>query len=277
MEKTIVCVGDILTLYSIDNDEIIEFKVGDRSFPGLDNLCLGKTIKDQISYCGEVFVIQYIVQANKNSALHVLSNKGSVSGKNFNKNHSIDIHDFIVRTNVYKCTYSNHKLIPVNAMVHIIDSGIIREIPFPGMYCEKCKKYFIYERTYQEMKNMGYICCKIIQVTDLEEYNNKNSAFDLWQNKSILNLYGYSVDRNKNLSQKERHEILAFIIENNILSTNKIVDYLQSFISLRKNNKSMHVAIDKWQADISYVLKYKKGTSNIRINSITIHSKKGNK
>ena len=120
---------------------------------------------------------------------------------------------------------------------------------------------------------MGYICCKIVKITELEEYGNHSNAFDSWQNKSLLNMYGYSVDKNNGLSVQERHDILAFIIENDILSPNKIVNYLQGFISLRKNNRSMSAAIEKWREDISYVLRYRKSNHNIRVRSITIRSK----
>lgn len=283
MNDKVICIGDIVTLYSFDNKDIIEFRIGDRSFPGLDRLCIGKRYKDIILYGGESFEVQYIAQdiqyisdsIKKNSINRnqnkTIKNKQDVK-KNEKNESKIDIRDFIVRTTLNRCAYSNHITTPVNALVYIMNQGNIKKYSFPGIYCARCGKYYIYEHIYQEMKRKGYICCKVIKLSDLTKYeeDEKNNHFATWQDKSILNLYGYTVDKNKNLTNKERHQILAFIIENNILSTQKVANYLQGFITLRKNNKNMASAIGKWKDDINYVLNYKKTNRNIRINSLTV-------
>lgn len=52
-----------------------------------------------------------------------------------------------------------------------------------------------------------------------------------------------------------------------------IVNYLKAFILLRKYNRNMKSAIDKWKRDIDFVLKYKMNNSQIRVNSITVKDK----
>ncbi len=320
MENPIIQLGDAITLYSLENDDIIEFTVGDNSFSGLDILCIGKGCREKVSFNGETFIIQYIGKPNSKMLISEIIKKANTSNKQFkaitfkpqtyikpvntvtpksqtsnktvntinpksqslsrtNNNNAtksssfIDKQDFIVRTNVNKCLYSSHTLTPVNALVSIINQGNAKEYSFPGMYCVKCNKYYIYEGTYQSMKRIGYICCKVIKLSDLkqfEENDKNNNLFDSWQSKSLLNLYGYTVDQNKNLTSKERHQILAFIIENNILSQYKIVNYIQGFIKLRKNNKNMKSAIDKWNEDMKYVLNYQKTNRNIRVSSLKV-------
>ena len=277
--------GDVITLYSIENDEIIEFCLGDKSFPGIDDLCLNKSIRDKFSFTGETFIIQYIEKGNGISisdkkqnprSQKVLNSKPKIKKKSAvtikkSSNNEVGVHDFIVRTNIYRCLDNSHKLVPVNAVVNMIKNNMTVNRSFPGMYCSKCDKYFLYENTYQAMKREGYICCKVIKREDMNFYNSdSNSPFGNWQQQSILNLYGYSVDKNKGLTDKQRQMILAFIIENDILSSHKVVDYLESFITLRKHNKRMQAAISKWRADISYVLNYEKGNTNIRVKSIII-------
>lgn len=283
MDKMIIHIGDMVTLYSFDNDDIIEFYIGDHSFPGLDELCIGKSYKDRILYVGESFEVQYIAKGIKHisestNKISINRNRNKTINSKLNiikneKNESIiDIKDFIVRTTLNSCAYSNHTITPVNALVYIMNQGNIKKYSFPGMYCVRCNKYYIYEHIYQEMKRKGYICCKVIKLSELQGFEGSdiNNQFSTWQDKSLLNLYGYSVDKNKNLSIKERHQILAFIIENNILSTQRVANYLQGFIMLRKNNKNMTSAIFKWKEDINYVLNYKKANRNIRINSLTV-------
>lgn len=278
MEKQIIQIGDAVTLYSLDNEDIIEFVVGDGSFPGLDKQCIGKSYKDKISFNGETFEVQYIGKqtigkTHTSTIKKSSSNNTQISFTSPKSKPLIDIQDFIVRTNVNRCLYSSHTLTPVNALVSIINQGIAKEYSFPGMYCTRCNKYYMYEGTYQSMKRIGYICCKVIKLSELKQFegaDKNNSLFDSWQSRSLLNLYGYTVDQNKNLTSKERHQILAFIIENNILPQYKIVNYIQGFIKLRKNNKNMRSAIDKWNEDMKYVLNYQKTNRNIRVRSLKI-------
>ena len=71
------------------------------------------------------------------------------------------------------------------------------------------------------------------------------------------------MEKSRNLSDVQRQKILAFLIENNIIDKNGIVNYLESFILLRKYNRNMKLAIDKWKRDIDFVLRYKMNNSKI--------------
>jgi hypothetical protein len=263
-DELVIQEGDLVTLYSVECDEIVEFTVGENAFPGLEKYCLNKKVKDTFGFAGETYIVDYI---DRNAALKRLY-KNNI---NFAK---LGVKDFIVRTNISKCINSSHLLIQINALVPIMKDDNIISLSFPAIYCQKCNKYYIYESTYNEMKKQGYICCKIIKIQELTNLEkSESSLFYNWHDKSILKYYGYSVEKSKNLSDVQRQRILAFLIENNIIDKNGIVNYLESFILLRKNNRNMKLAIDKWKRDIDFVLRYKMNNSKIRVNSITVKDK----
>jgi len=93
------------------------------------------------------------------------------------------------------------------------------------------------------------------------------------QEKSILKEYGYNVDSKEDLSDNERRNILSFIIENEILSPERIVGYLEWFIRRSGNRRNMEDAVEKWERDVSYVRSYQPVNHKIRVKSIY----KGNK
>lgn len=267
--------GDGITLYSIDNDDIIEFWLGENSFPGLSELCLNKKVNDRIFFYGETFIVQYIDKRSSRTIptsdleAQIHGGKKVAEADSIKIKRRIGIRDFIVRTTTNKCLYSGHVLTPINAMVNVIKNNTLISQSFPGMYCNKCDRYFLYESTYQEIKKEGYICCKIIKRENMEFYNDVSaSAFRSWNKYSILSLYGYSVEKRIGLSDKTRQTILAFLLENNILNPNEIVNYLELFIALRKNDKKFLSAISKWRLDITYVLNYKRGNANIQVKRI---------
>lgn len=161
-------------------------------------------------------------------------------------------------------------MVSINATVNImISSGIIEE-KFNALYCEKCNKYFILESTYEHLKSIGHICCKVIEYDDIL---GNISNFNEWQNKSILAMYGYNVNSSHALSSNKRHAILDFLIQNNIMTPQRIIVHLEMLIRIRRNMSSMKKAIEKWREDIDYLYHYDKMNSNIIVRSIYRHYK----
>lgn len=76
---------------------------------------------------------------------------------------------------------------------------------------------------------------------------------------SILSLYGYSAGKS-GLKTHDRRKILRYIMDNNILRKYKIIEYLQSFISLREDREDADysIAIRDWREDIKYVNDYRR-------------------
>lgn len=116
------------------------------------------------------------------------------------------------------------------------------------------------EGYYSQLKSFGYICCRIDKYESLKhpDYN----YFGKLNEKSILMNYGYSVEKRKELSEEERRNILAFMMDNKIIRKSKIIDYLKWFISINKNQENKQNAISKWDKDIKYVYEYRIGESD---------------
>ncbi len=179
---------------------------------------------------------------------------------------NINIEDFLVRTSLNKCVNNNHTLSRIKACVSIItkSNGIIEET-FDAAYCSECNKSYILESTYNRLKKLGQICCKVIEYEDLKQ---NYSSFSSWQKKSLLAMYGYNVNKNESLTVAERHMILDFIIENNIMRPFEIISHLEMLIRTRKNLKNMADAREKWEDDIRYVQNYNEVNDYVRVKSI---------
>lgn len=200
----------------------------------------------------------------RNISFTSYDNDENVTFENFPK-YLVGIHDFIVRSNLNRCVYKEHSLISITTSVSILTSGGIIEEKFNAMYCEKCNKYYILESTYENLKRIGHICCKVIEYDDVI---GNLSNFNEWQKKSLLAMYGYNVNSTHALSTEKRHTVLDFLIQNKIMTPSKIINHLEMQIRLRRNMKTMKKAIEKWRDDIEYLYDYNKHDSNVIVRSI---------
>ena len=80
------------------------------------------------------------------------------------------------------------------------------------------------------------------------------------QAESILMQYGYTVSQEEGLSPSRRQKILAVLIDNEVLTKNDIIGYLDYFISQKKSNHIFEKAISKWLDDREFVAEYKMGS-----------------
>lgn len=182
----------------------------------------------------------------------------------------IGIEDFLVRSSNYNCANRFHHLQRIHAIVNVLKNGKVKEVRTEAAYCPECDKYYILERDYQSLKRSGTICCKIIEFEEL--LHNKQSFSD-WQEKSILRTYGYTVSKTENLTKQERHQILDFVMENKIMTSNQIISHLVWQIETRKRMWNMQDAISKWEDDIRYVRQYQCINKSVRVRQIfTKHS-----
>ena len=72
--------------------------------------------------------------------------------------------------------------------------------------------------------------------------------------QSILRLYGYSVSTANNLSYAERQELLAELVDTEVLTVSRIVYLLDFFIKTHPYDK---IAIIKWEEDKEFIQNYK--------------------
>lgn len=166
----------------------------------------------------------------------------------YNKKHIIKIKDAMVRTDNLKCVQNDHSLRRIDAIVGVIDDVTHRcvETKIDVYYCEICNRYYITEQTFIRLKNRGYICCRIIDIKELNPQNKYSS----WAEESTLKQYGYTVDSKANLSQEKRLSILSLIIDCEIMTKTRIIEFLSWLIAQNSNRKNMEKVVGKWRDDI---------------------------
>ena len=170
----------------------------------------------------------------------------------------IGVKDFVVKRAVFKCMHSKHEVIDLVATVRVVaDDGKERLVKVSAGYCKQCKVYFIMESTYEKLRNMGIILCRICD----EKSYMKNSFVNGMRlaQESILMQFGYTVSQEEGLSSTRRQKILAVMIDNKIISKSEIISYLDFFISQKQYQSRFELAVSKWEADREFVQEYRVG------------------
>ena len=150
------------------------------------------------------------------------------------------------------CQWQGHEIESATGILVSLDG---KGIKININHCKTCDMCFIdyydykkYRETYGPL--MGNISFS-------EEIFPKGKGFANLSDESILHLCGYTVKKQANLSENERHYILGNIMDHNILKKNEIMDYLKLFIKSRKNIPNMQDAVQKWEDDLDWVEYYR--------------------
>lgn len=160
---------------------------------------------------------------------------------------------FLVRTNMFRCI-RNHNVEDIIAVFKVLNSqGRIIQVEAPAAKCEKCKVFYIHEYIFQKILTYGTPLCQVISE---KQYLNGSylSMNPGMAQKSLLKICGYSVNATEGLTDQERQRILESIVGNGIMTRHEIIQYLNYFISMRKNqSRDMSEAISKWKRDVYFV------------------------
>ena len=90
------------------------------------------------------------------------------------------------------------------------------------------------------------------------------SFFDGLQAESVLKVFGYNVAKDSELSESKRQQLLADLIDMNIISDEKVANYLQFFIDMHRG-ESYYYAREKWKRDLQFVENYNKNPKRFLI------------
>lgn len=176
---------------------------------------------------------------------------------------------FLVRTNMFKCI-RNHEVEDIIAVFRVLNAqGRIVQVEAPAAKCEQCKVYYIHEYIFQKVLTYGTPLCQVI--TEKQYLNGSYLKMNPGMaQKSLLKICGYSVSATEGLSDQERQRILESIIENGIMTRHEVIQYLNYFISMRKNqSRDMSEAISKWKKDVNFVENMRlSGVSRYIVNTI---------
>ncbi len=154
------------------------------------------------------------------------------------------------------CYRHRHNVTTVNAKVfnrkktRVVDITVSKcsdkahfDIPHLFIFIEELKLY---------EKRFGTLLFKHLPDSSL---NDSGSQFERSKyHKMALN--GYSVAKNSGLTEADRHELLIYFIENNIVSYIEMAEHFDFLIFQARNNPYQQDAISEWQKDWSFIKKY---------------------
>ena len=179
-----------------------------------------------------------------------------------NTQFGISFEDFVVRSNIFRCN-KNHELESIQALISVLkhNGEISNEIVSAG-FCKHCNCYFILERDYIRLRNIGLPLCRQITEKAYREIGEELFNGEGLNPQSVLNQIGYNVNSNEDLSSKQRQDILSFAVETGLYTPTGICNFLDWLIDKnnRVTNRDMSDAIRKWTEDRNYIAKYKIGT-----------------
>ena len=75
----------------------------------------------------------------------------------------------------------------------------------------------------------------------------------------VLNLCGYNVGQQDDLSRDERHLILENAMDRGICGKAKVISHLQWLINSRGRDPGMEIACEKWRDDLEWARDYRVG------------------
>ncbi len=114
----------------------------------------------------------------------------------------------------------------------------------------------------------GVVACQVIDETTSRN-DTKKDSIEITQRESILYRYGYNVKTKDNLSDKQRHLILASVVESNILTREQICSHLDTLIERGRKIEKWQLATQKWNQDRQYIKTYNtKSLPKVLVNSV---------
>lgn len=165
----------------------------------------------------------------------------------------LSLYDVVVLSNTLNCNL-NHDVYDITVTLPVLDeNGDINNITVLASYCKDCDRYIITKDIFNNID--GVLMCEVIDKT--YTINNSNDDTEIDQHESLLYRYGYNVKTSVNLSTKQRHIILASLVESGIMTRNQISDHLTMLINRGEKIDSWKDATDKWKQDRYYVQDYK--------------------
>lgn len=135
------------------------------------------------------------------------------------------------------------------------------------MYSLATRRYEVVRATYNQLEGKCYMDIGIFR-SYVQKYGRPQiqllpgasisygTSFEELKAESMLHVYGYSVSKSDGLTEAERHELLAEIVDLELLSVSRIVNLLEFFIKTHTSDK-YYYARDKWKKDMKFIEDYK--------------------
>ena len=158
-----------------------------------------KMKKDKyLNYCIKLY--KAIIKNNKILDIKTLiKNKYGIDKiENQISSKNIELKDFVVRTNIFKCISDKHTVEEIIGIIKVLKpNGNIYEEKVTAAYCSSCHCYFLMKSEYDRIHKQGILLCRMIERVDFLQ----SGIYSWYGNKeSILMRCGYNVKANVGLT-----------------------------------------------------------------------------
>ena len=160
-----------------------------------------------------------------------------------------------VKTDSRACINGEHKVKNITVSFDFLNNdGQKIKKNITAFMCSECDITYIYDDQFYNLVKNGQPLCLVIDQTIYRQLSN-GKRFHLGT-ESILTLYGYSVNQNDNLKQRQRQNILKTLINTRIIRKDAAISHLRWLVRQRRNRKNHKNAIARWEADIDFLINY---------------------
>ena len=126
--------------------------------------------------------------------------------------------------------------------------------------------YFVNQKTYDDFRQQYGLPYVSLNPAPGEPFPSDPNMAE----ESILHLYGYNVSAADGLTDRERQDILARLMDYGIVTKEKIMRHVEYMIFLREKDPVMQTAVMKWRRDLAFVSTYRLSDQRtIWINHVT--------
>lgn len=148
----------------------------------------------------------------------------------------------------------HHDIYEALVSIKYIDTNYkVRNKLIAAYWCKSCHTYFTFSESFKLQIHNSNIPFYTIS-TPLYNENHKPWKEEIGLNKdSVLSYYGYKVGQTHGKGVMVRHKILEAIINNNILSSDEIINHLEHLIRYNGKRKNMDYAVQDWKEDINFL------------------------
>lgn len=169
---------------------------------------------------------------------------------------------FVYRGNNY-CLREGHDIISATAVLKGRNNP---HIELDVDYCMKCHKFFINMIEYDLCKERyRYLLGRIL----FDKTSSKRYTGNGFSPESPISLHGYNVNAQNGLTEKERHFVIADILDYGDMTKADIKDYLNRFVAFNGSKEGNEKARQKWKCDLEFTKEYRKNEQpKVTINRI---------
>ncbi len=154
------------------------------------------------------------------------------------------------KTSKYPCVQRQAKLPVMSAFGVITYPG-----PFKCDYCGQTGIYYIDRDSVKWAKQFGHILVQLPYEENLSRFWNEGNEAELAE-RSIYLKAGYCVNKRTSLTEKQRIEVLKYIISSGRSTKERTIFFLEWLIRKNSHLPHMEIPIAKWEHDLADVKKF---------------------